>query len=96
MTARRTKSIFEKKVRFVRLPKIQRLSDESLASLERLLAKSSQKNEVMLDRSWILAEQSQIPCTSSDYYIPSIVENDNSVSIKDNQEILRKIKINNN
>ena len=51
----------ERKKIFVPLPKEQRLTDETLIALERRIARSSRKNEVMLEESYKLAEKSSLP-----------------------------------
>lgn len=47
--------------RFTPLPKEQQLTEETLIKLERRIAKSSRKNEVMLIESEKLARQSTLP-----------------------------------
>ncbi|MBR3281218.1 MAG: hypothetical protein IKI57_05235 [Clostridia bacterium] len=62
MAIKRSYSILARKKKiFVPLPKEQRLTDETLIALERRIARSSRKNEVMLEESYKLAEKSSLP-----------------------------------
>ena len=59
MTIIRDESVLFEKVKM--LPKKQQLTDRTLVLLERRVARSSRKNEEMLNRSEKLAERSLLP-----------------------------------
>lgn len=50
----------DEKKKYVKLPKAQRLTEETLIKLERRIAKSVRKNECMLSQSEELAARSSL------------------------------------
>ncbi len=79
---------------FVPLPKEQQLTEESLIALERQIIKASQKNDMVLDNSMIIAEHS-IRCSDSSMVYDDN-KNDEIININSQEQskekTLRKIR----